>query len=190
MYGCVCNHWALELVKHNNPRAYRRPAKCLTHKSASFTRRTFTSGPTSSQIDSNFFLDFRPMIFSYVKGFDEAFIDVAVSCGENNLRLVVTGDITAGGLQTEFAAAHTYLSSVWIRTRQGPNHRVGLNLPLDRQETIPGNHDHWDGSRFPVHSYRPHAIARHFRNCRGDSPGLTTQGSWKSNCLVSTQIPE
>jgi hypothetical protein len=121
-------------------------------------------GPNIVSNRFQFFSGYSPHDIQLCRGFEEAFADASVSCGDNNLRLVVTGDITAGGLQTEFAAAHTYLTSVWVCARRGgPNDKVALNLPLDRLETIPGNHDHWDGSRFPVYSYRPNAVAPHFR---------------------------
>jgi 3',5'-cyclic AMP phosphodiesterase CpdA len=79
------------------------------------------------------------------------------------LHLAVSGDLTASGRTHDFTAAHTYLRSHWRRKMRGSHAKVGLELAENLVETIPGNHDHWDGRRLPGQAYRPRAVAAHFK---------------------------
>jgi len=60
---------------------------------------------------------------------------------EKNLRVLVTGDLTASGAATQLDAALRYLTNTLA---SGPAKRVGLKLG-SCDAKIPGNHDHWPG---------------------------------------------
>lgn len=96
-------------------------------------------------------------------GFMTAFLETQDDCQDDDLQLVVSGDLTAGGLPAEFTVAHTYLQAEWLRKRLPPSSNLGLGLKPARHKTVPGNHDHWDGTRFPARSFSPRAIRPHFR---------------------------
>lgn len=63
-------------------------------------------------------------------------------------KLVITGDLTAQGHDSEFALSQTY-----VRSRFATNRRVkfGLEQVLESDEilSVPGNHDHWEG-KYPL----------------------------------------
>jgi 3',5'-cyclic AMP phosphodiesterase CpdA len=56
--------------------------------------------------------------------------------------LLITGDITANGAESQFDLVSRYLSST-ITLSSGEI--IGLEMPEVMGRTIPGNHDHWPG---------------------------------------------
>jgi hypothetical protein len=68
---------------------------------------------------------------------------------DEQLYVVVSGDVTAEGSLKDFAVAHSYLRSTWRLRRDPPGNLSGLNRQTDELGVIPGNHDHWNGTRFP-----------------------------------------
>ncbi len=72
---------------------------------------------------------------------------------------VVGGDLTRVGGDYDFHIALTYLLSelTWIEDGSGNQRRLGLDLPMKRFYTIPGNHDHWKGYRTRLAQLRPPA---------------------------------
>jgi hypothetical protein len=60
--------------------------------------------------------------------------------------LIVTGDLTCIGRETEFAAVRSYLESGILRRDGGT---VGLGVSDWRERTILGNHDFWPGAVHP-----------------------------------------
>jgi hypothetical protein len=63
--------------------------------------------------------------------------------------LLVSGDITRCGAQSEFDTAEAFLSSEIDLTPPHENH-CGLGQPNWRELAIPGNHDHWSGTAWPL----------------------------------------
>jgi hypothetical protein len=63
---------------------------------------------------------------------------------DEQLRLVVTGDLTAFGGAMQFQLARQYLEDA---IALGRGNRLGLELPDGLELAIPGNHDHWPGDR-------------------------------------------
>jgi 3',5'-cyclic AMP phosphodiesterase CpdA len=64
--------------------------------------------------------------------------------------LLVNGDVTCTGTDREFEIADTYLFSRHAIVKNRRTHFIGINQPQDRFAGIPGNHDHWNGSWFPL----------------------------------------
>jgi 3',5'-cyclic AMP phosphodiesterase CpdA len=65
---------------------------------------------------------------------------------DGEVHLIVTGDLTTVGKQSEFDLCITYLEDA---IRLDPSNPIGLGLGSAgaRTRTIPGNHDHWPGRR-------------------------------------------
>lgn len=108
--------------------------------------------------------------------------------------VVVTGDLTCSGHEDEFLVAHTFLQSAWWLDGHGEQY-AGLNTPASSLHTIPGNHDHWMGSRTGVRprAYNPAIFELHLhpgpwkhtlRSADGDLflelIGLDSNRGWRS----------
>jgi 3',5'-cyclic AMP phosphodiesterase CpdA len=78
---------------------------------------------------------------------------------EENSSLIVTGDLTAYGAESQFATATEFLGGLlWPPTVAT---HIGLRQKSWKLTSIPGNHDHWCGK--PVIFGRPtSALSRHF----------------------------
>ena len=83
---------------------------------------------------------------------------------DDELYTVVSGDITANGLNREYAIAHTMLRGKFRMYRSGFGQFVGLDSSGDGIAVIPGNHDHWDGT-YSKQGYNIALFPEHFRNC-------------------------
>lgn len=81
-----------------------------------------------------------------------------------DVRLIVTGDLTTVGHRDQFEMADQYFGA----TLQGKRRRRKLGLQVDRWKTtaIPGNHDHWPGNR---------------RILGGPTPSLDHHFPWRPN---------
>lgn len=78
------------------------------------------------------------------------------------LYVVISGDLTRFGHPTEFCVANTYLLSEWVTGPRGRT-RIGLRCPPRELFSVPGNHDHWKGTRwFPPNAYDPVKVRRQF----------------------------
>jgi hypothetical protein len=78
------------------------------------------------------------------------------------LPVLVSGDLTAAGTVNQFAGAPTFLGSSFILRRERRS-AIGLNIPEDMLESIPGNHDQWSGRRVLPSGSNPAATKHHFR---------------------------
>lgn len=68
---------------------------------------------------------------------------------QGQFRLIVTGDMSRRGANTELALARQYLlGHIDLTPPHGNN--VGLGLQPHELMCIPGNHDHWGGSWQPI----------------------------------------
>jgi len=74
----------------------------------------------------------------------EHFEDAYRLLKKENAGLIVTGDLTATGNQNEFFLARTYFTG---RVTLGPYRTFGLDNAVGLDLAIPGNHDHWPGTR-------------------------------------------
>ncbi len=81
---------------------------------------------------------------------------------EDSLSLVVSGDLTLEGDRRDFVVAHSYLRSRLRIQRTPPGDWTGLSLDQDQLSTIPGNHDHWDGTKL-MKAYTPGIFPSQFR---------------------------
>lgn len=62
--------------------------------------------------------------------------------------VVMSGDLTQAGLDNDYATSFALLHQR-LQWRRGPQSRwIGLDWPVERVITIPGNHDHWRHSSF------------------------------------------
>ena len=61
-----------------------------------------------------------------------------------SFKVLVSGDLTAGGAAAEFANAQMFIGSKWLTCFGRPS-TAGLSLPNETVHTVPGNHDHWGG---------------------------------------------
>jgi 3',5'-cyclic AMP phosphodiesterase CpdA len=62
---------------------------------------------------------------------------------DDELYIVISGDLTQGGVDNDYATAMTLLHH-GVEWRFGePPSVLGFNWPRDRTLTVPGNHDHW-----------------------------------------------
>lgn len=76
---------------------------------------------------------------------------------EENVQLVVTGDLTAYGSEDQFRSALTYVENE-VTPPYGNN--IGLHAWDWRERSIPGNHDQWPG--YPIIFGRGYNVANHF----------------------------
>ncbi len=60
------------------------------------------------------------------------------------IKLMITGDVTAYGAPAQVETALRFLEGT---IEQRPGLQLGLSQPPDRTWLIPGNHDHWPGTR-------------------------------------------
>jgi 3',5'-cyclic AMP phosphodiesterase CpdA len=81
---------------------------------------------------------------------------------ENPLNLVISGDLTLEGDSRDFVVAHSYLRSSLRIQRTFPGNLTGLDLDDDHLSAIPGNHDHWDGSKL-MKAYTKDVFPSQFR---------------------------
>lgn len=86
---------------------------------------------------------------------------------DENFRLVVTGDLTRYGDYDELALARKFLEQEIDLNPPAKNY-VGL-YASDQLQAIPGNHDHWAGSKLPIGA-TPSIYYHHFFN---DIPGIS-----------------
>jgi hypothetical protein len=115
--------------------------------------------------------------FSFIHGYDahdlvlctaipQALEDVRTLlevADDEQLNVVVSGDVTSEGSPQNFTVAHSYLRSTWRLRREPPGNLSGLNRQTDEIGIIPGNHDHWNGKRFPPPAYSKSIFPAHFR---------------------------
>lgn len=103
-------------------------------------------------------LDF-PNALEYIR------TDLLDLADEEIINTVVSGDVSAMGLETDFAVAHAMLRSRPRIKRGGLGQYAGFSVPDDRMAAVPGNHDHWNGLPFlrRPRAYTPSVFPKHFR---------------------------
>ena len=79
----------------------------------------------------------------------------------DKLHIVVSGDLTAAGTAKEFAVAHSFVRGK-LRINRTHRSEIGLNALDKHIVSVPGNHDHWAGKKFPPKAYTPGIMIRHF----------------------------
>lgn len=96
---------------------------------------------------------------------------------DESFAIVLSGDLTACGAETEYAVGHSFFRSRWRLRREDPSPvetEVGLGLSPANYANVPGNHDHWLGkSWFKSPGFNARLVPRHFRQ----SPWCKT---WRS----------
>ncbi len=73
------------------------------------------------------------------------FISAKYRVSPDSLRWIVNGDLSRTGLHTEFATVSEFLE---LKPEIGHGRRPPrptLGIEPSRYETVPGNHDHWNG---------------------------------------------
>jgi 3',5'-cyclic AMP phosphodiesterase CpdA len=80
--------------------------------------------------------------------------------------VVVSGDLTVSGSRREFAVAQAFIRSRFPITRMNGNtDLMGLGASATHGVAIvPGNHDHWDGSRATLPPHNPWLYSEQFRD--------------------------
>lgn len=103
-------------------------------------------------------LDF-PNALEYIR------VDLLDLADEEIINLVLSGDMTATGTDTEFAVAHAMLRSRLRIRREGLARYAGFSIADDQLGAVPGNHDHFNGLRFMSRprAYTPSIFPNHFR---------------------------
>lgn len=80
------------------------------------------------------------------------------------INTVVSGDLSATGIERDFIVAHTILRSRVRIKRDGLGRDAGFSLADDRIGAVPGNHDHWNGLHLSrPRAYTPSIFPTHFR---------------------------
>jgi len=67
---------------------------------------------------------------------------------EETINLVLSGDMTTTGIETEFAVAHAFLRSRLRIKREGLSRYAGCSITDGQMGAVPGNHDHFNGLQF------------------------------------------
>ena len=67
-------------------------------------------------------------------------------------RIVATGDLTRQGDSLDFGCAHRFLHAFWPMNFPNPL-TIGLEAGGYEVLTVPGNHDFWNGWKFPVNAH-------------------------------------
>ncbi len=78
---------------------------------------------------------------------------------QENAELLLTGDLTAYGSQTQFDTAADYLGAI-LRPPRALN-PIGLRQNKWNSHSVPGNHDHWSGKPLIFGGPTP-ALAQYF----------------------------
>ena len=82
---------------------------------------------------------------------------------ENKLRVVMSGDLTAGGTPNDYAMAWGVMRRRWQYVAPPNQREIGFSFPDDRDSLlmIPGNHDHWGSDHYQT-GYRADVARDHF----------------------------
>jgi hypothetical protein len=64
---------------------------------------------------------------------------------DEDITVIVNGDLTASGTSNEFGVVNTFLYSSHALVTGQHVQKIGLNLDQGASHTVPGNHDHWGG---------------------------------------------
>ena len=114
-------------------------------------------------------LHYPPHDFTLVLDFPNALEYIRVNlldlADEELINIVMSGDVTATGLPTEFAVAHALLRSRVRIKREGLSRHAGFATPDDQIGAVPGNHDHFNGLQFMSRprAYTASIFPDHFR---------------------------
>jgi len=79
---------------------------------------------------------------------DEDVRDIAGVNDEEDIPVIINGDITSSGRKVEFDVANTFLLSHHELRRSNQRLLVGLDCQEHLLHSVPGNHDHWQGRRY------------------------------------------
>ncbi len=90
---------------------------------------------------------FYPHSVDSCEKLDEAIKDINRTFRPRRRILVASGDLTATGSDSEFVNALSYLHGRIVRFRD-PGGSIGLGYQVDNRLEVPGNHDHWNATRW------------------------------------------
>ncbi len=140
----------------------------LANNLFSFRSRTFHYPPH----DFTLCLDF-PNALEYIRA------ELLELSDEEIINVVLSGDMSATGLGTEFAVGHSLLRSQLRIKREGLGRYAGLSLLNDQIAAVPGNHDHFNGLRFlrRPRAYTPSILPTHFRRTPWVKQWLSSSGN-------------
>ena len=92
---------------------------------------------------------------------------------EENLHILISGDLTSGGAGLELDHVNHYIHERWEVGPDDPG-LVGLGIKPDRLLSIAGNHDHWDDHTWPnVPAFTETIYGLHFK----ETPWMQTWSS-------------
>lgn len=116
-------------------------------------------------------LDF-PNALEYVRA------DLLDLSDNESINVVLSGDMSATGLETEFAVGHSILRSRLRIKRDGLGQYAGLSLRDQEMGAVPGNHDHFNGLHFlrRPRSYTSSIFPTHFRRTPWMKEWLSASG--------------
>jgi len=123
--------------------------------------------------------------FQLCLGLNPAMEDIRDLTGlpdDEEIRIVVSGDLTATGGHKEYLVGHSFLRSLYRIRREPASDVAGFDIRANRTtedlplRAVPGNHDHWWGSRL-MWAKNPNIRGSHFRNTSWLLP-------WRSGALV------
>ncbi len=94
------------------------------------------------------------------------------------LPVVVSGDLSVSGTAQQFAVAHAFVRSRFpINRLPGGTDFMGLGaVSADEVAIVPGNHDHWDGSRVTLPPHNPGLYEEQFRATPWPKTWLSSDG--------------
>src|SRR5688572_3887717 len=97
-------------------------------------------------------LHYPPHDFTLCLDFPEALeymrVDLLELADEEAINLVMSGDMTTTGIETEFAVAQALLRSRLRLKRDGLARYAGCSFTDNQVGAVPGNHDHFNGLHF------------------------------------------
>jgi hypothetical protein len=119
---------------------------------------------------------FHPHHLNLCRGLPLALRDVRMRFGlgaADPLNAVLSGDLSRGGGEGEFAVALSYLYNLWQFRLSGPGASTGLRLPPDQFASVPGNHDHWGRRWLPARTFNRTIVGNYF-------PRTVSSWNWQS----------
>ncbi|HEX8524176.1 MAG TPA: metallophosphoesterase [Tepidisphaeraceae bacterium] len=102
------------------------------------------------------------------------------TAGVPPLYVLLSGDLTCYGRESDFATAHSFFRCKRPVDLDHPVYELGLGLGKTYQYlAIPGNHDHWNGLRFPARPYNPGIFPSDFRTTPWSVTCSSTSGKFQ-----------
>jgi 3',5'-cyclic AMP phosphodiesterase CpdA len=105
----------------------------------------------------------KVLSFALMTALEEVPSDCQVQV-QGPIDVVVSGDLTRVGDESEFAVAHTLLLSAARLQLIDPNDLLGYKIAADRFASVPGNHDQYGARGWPMPAYNPALRGVHFED--------------------------